>query len=136
MPARRRIPKGSATAADPTAEFERLLKSAPQATHYVLRLFVTGSTPRSLVAIANIRALCEKHLSGRHDLEVVDIYQQPSQAHGEQIIAAPTLIRESPKPPRRMIGDLSDERKVLVGLNLVPQGPPPGSSSDTTWIKL
>jgi circadian clock protein KaiB len=119
-----------------TQEFERLLKEAPTDTYYLLRLFVTGSTPRSVTAIANIRAICERFLAGRVDLEVVDIYQQPSEARNEQIIAAPTLVRELPKPPRRMVGDLSDAHKVLVGLNLIPVGAPPGDAPETKWMKI
>lgn len=84
-----------------------------------LLLYVAGSTSRSLVAIRNIRALCEKHLLGRYELEVIDIYQQPETAALAQIIAAPTLIKASPHPPRRAIGDLSNETKVLSALNLL-----------------
>jgi circadian clock protein KaiB len=93
--------------------------STPQ--RYVLRLYVTGSTPRSARAITNIRTLCDRHLEGRYDLEIVDIYQQPTLASGDQIIAAPTLIRKVPQPLRKVIGDLSDEEQFLVGLDLSPQ---------------
>lgn len=119
-----------------TKEFERLLQEAPKATHYVLRLFITGTTPRSVTAIANIRALCEQYLSGHFELEVVDIYQQPAEAQGEQIIAAPTLVREMPLPSRRMVGDLSDAKRVLVGLNLLPAGQTAETAVETKWIKL
>ena len=122
--------------ADVTEQFEKILKSAPEATHYVLRLFITGSTPRSMAAIANIRALCDRYLAGHFELEVVDIYQQPAEAQGEQIIAAPTLVRELPSPPRRMVGDLSDPQKVLLGLNLIPQGSASAAPVSTEWIKL
>ena len=84
----------------------------------MLRLYVTGMTPRSARAVASVRAICEQHLHGRYDLEVVDIYQQPSMAQGEQIVAAPTLIKKLPLPLRRMIGDLSNTERVLVGLDL------------------
>lgn len=87
---------------------------------YVLKLFVSGSTPRSLMAIENIRRICDEHLSGRYQLQVIDIYQQPQFAKSEQIIAAPTLIKKLPAPLRRFVGDLSDEQKILVGLDLVP----------------
>ena len=87
---------------------------------YVLRLYVTGSTPRSLAAITNIRRLCEEYLKGRYDLEVVDIYQQPVLARGEQIIAAPTLIKKLPAPLRKVVGDLSNELQVLLGLDIKP----------------
>jgi circadian clock protein KaiB len=85
---------------------------------YVLRLFVTGMTARSTRAIENLRAICDEYLAGRFDLEVVDIYQQPILASKEQIIAAPTLIKALPLPMRRIIGDLSNRRRVLLGLNL------------------
>lgn len=89
---------------------------------YVLRLYVTGSTSRSLRAIENIRRICNEHLEGRYDIEVIDIYQQPSLAKDEQIIAAPTLIRKLPLPLRRLVGDLSDEERVLFGLDLRAAG--------------
>lgn len=93
---------------------------SPQAPHYVLRLYVTGKTPNSLRAIANLKAICEEHLQGRYDLQVIDVYQQPSLAEGDQIVATPTLIRKLPVPLRRFIGDLSDKEKVLFGLDLRP----------------
>ncbi len=89
------------------------------AAHYVLHLFVTGSTPRSIRAISNIRKICEKHLEGRYDLEVVDISLHPMLAGGAQIIAAPTLIKTLPLPLRRFIGDMSQTDRLLVGLDLV-----------------
>ena len=85
----------------------------------MLRLYVTGLTPRSSRAVGNLKAVCDEYLAGRYDLEVIDIYQQPALARGEQIIAAPTLIKKLPLPVRRMIGDLSDRERVLVGLDLV-----------------
>jgi circadian clock protein KaiB len=85
---------------------------------YVLRLYITGSTPRSIRAVSNIRSICEEHLKGRYDLEVVDISQHPMLAKGEQIIAAPTLIKELPLPPRRFIGDMSGTERILIGLDL------------------
>jgi circadian clock protein KaiB len=88
---------------------------------YVLRLYVVGATPRSVHAIENLKNFCEEHLKGRYSLEVVDIYQQPMLAKGEQIVAAPTLIKSLPLPLRRMIGDMSDKEKVLVGLDLRPR---------------
>ena len=87
-------------------------------THYVLRLYVTGSTTRSARAIANIRKICEEHLEGRYDLEIVDISQHPMLAEGEQIIAAPTLIKKLPLPLRRFIGDMSQTERILFGLDL------------------
>jgi circadian clock protein KaiB len=85
---------------------------------YVLRLFVTGMTPRSSRAIQNVRAICEGHLEGRYELEVIDIYQQPELAQSEQIIAAPTLLKQLPLPLRRIIGEMSNEDRVLMGLDL------------------
>jgi circadian clock protein KaiB len=89
-----------------------------QDERYALRLYVTGTTPQSARAIANVRIICEEHLQGRYELEVVDLYQQPQLAEGEQIIVAPTLIKKLPLPLRRIIGDLSDIERVLVGLDL------------------
>lgn len=100
-----------------TKEFERRLNE-PEREKYVLRLFVTGITPRSTQAILNIRKICEENLKGRYELEVIDIYQQPKLAKDEQIIAAPTLIKKLPSPLRRVIGDLSNEERVLVGLDI------------------
>jgi circadian clock protein KaiB len=85
---------------------------------YVLRLYVAGLTPRSQMAIKNIKRICEEHLNGRYDLEVIDVYQEPVLAKGEQIIAAPTLIKKLPLPLRRFIGDLSDSERILLGLDL------------------
>ena len=85
---------------------------------YIFRLYVTGMTPRSTQAFAAIKALCEEHLQGRYDLEVIDIYQHPQLAKDEQIIAVPTLVKELPAPLRRLIGDLSDTERVLLGLDL------------------
>ena len=113
-----------------TAEFEGLLRETSNRQRYELRLYVTGTSPRSSQAITNVRALCEEFLPGRYDLEVIDIYQQPAQAAIEQIIAAPTLIKITPKPARRLIGNLSDRDKILVGLNLAVR------SASTAWIAL
>lgn len=85
---------------------------------YVLRLYVTGSSPQSLRAIANVKRLCDEHLKGRYELAIVDLYQQPQLAEGEQIIAAPTLVKKLPLPLRRIIGDMSDSTRMLVGLDL------------------
>lgn len=85
---------------------------------YVLRLYVTGTTAKSVRAIANIKQVCQEHLEGRYDLEVIDVYQRPSLAVGEQIVAVPTLVKKLPAPIRRLIGDLSDTERVLFGLDL------------------
>ena len=102
---------------DSTEAFERALAS-PREERYVLRLYVTGMTPKSARAIANVKTICEEHLKGRYDLEVIDLYQRPQLAEGEQIIAAPTLIKDLPLPLRRVIGDFSNSERVLVGLDL------------------
>jgi circadian clock protein KaiB len=102
---------------DATQAFERLLVS-PLEKHFVLRLYITGTTPQSMRAIANIKRLCEEHLKGHYELEVIDLYQQPQLAQGEQIIATPTLIKMLPPPLRRIIGDLSNTERVLAGLDL------------------
>lgn len=85
---------------------------------YVLQLFITGILPNSVRAVKNVKAICEKHLPGRYDLEIVDIYQQPSLALQEEIIAVPVLIKKSPLPEERMIGDFSDVDMVLMVLNI------------------
>ena len=88
---------------------------------YLLRLYVTGTTGKSVRAIQNVRRICEEHLCGLYDLEVVDIYKNLPLARGDQIIAAPTLIKRLPEPLRRLIGDMSDEQRVLVGLDIRPR---------------
>jgi circadian clock protein KaiB len=88
---------------------------------YLLRLYVTGTTGKSIRAIQNVRRICEEHLHDLYDLEVVDIYKNLPLARGDQIIAAPTLIKRLPAPLRRLIGDMSDEQRVLVGLDIRPQ---------------
>jgi circadian clock protein KaiB len=92
--------------------------TVPTSAHYTLRLYVTGATPRSARAISNIRKICEEHLEGHYDLEVVDITEHPMLAEGEQIIAAPTLIKKLPLPLRRFIGDMSQTERILIGLDL------------------
>lgn len=85
---------------------------------YLLRLFVTGITPQSSRAIANLKKICDERLKGMYDLEVIDLYQQPELAKEEQIIAAPTLVKKLPLPLRKIIGDMSDVDKLIIGLNL------------------
>jgi circadian clock protein KaiB len=98
-------------------------QSSPQPgePRFELRLYVAGMTPRSARAIANIKEICEEHLEGHYDLRVIDLYQEPVLAKGEQIIAVPTLIKKLPPPLRRLIGDLSDRDQVLIGLDLKPK---------------
>lgn len=85
---------------------------------YVLRLFISGFTPRSQRAIDNLKNICERHLAGRYRIEVIDLHQSPGVAHEEQIVATPTLLKVRPRPPRRVIGDLSQVDKVLRGLDI------------------
>jgi len=85
---------------------------------YILRLYITGFSPRSARAISNIRKICDEHLEGRHDLEVVDISQQPALAQSEQILAAPTLIKKWPLPARRFVGDMSQSERIVLGLDI------------------
>jgi circadian clock protein KaiB len=85
---------------------------------YVLRLYVAGLMPKSTLAIANMKKICEEHLQGQYALEVIDLYQQPQLAQGDQIVAVPTLIKKLPPPLRRIIGDMSNTERVLVGLDL------------------
>ena len=100
-------------------EFKKAITKSGQ-EKYVLRLYVAGMTPSSIKAIASVKRTCDEHLAGRCDLEVIDIYQQPKLAKGEQIIAAPT-IKKLPLPLRRIIGDMSDSEKFLVGIDLKPK---------------
>lgn len=109
------------TSKDATLRFEHALRKQAGDRNYVLRLYVTGMTPRSTAAIQNIKRICEEHLRGRYKLEIIDIYQQPVLARGEQIIAAPTLIRKLPLPLRRFIGDMSEVDRILLGLDLRPK---------------
>lgn len=106
------------------AAFEETMHEAPPGQAYVLRLYVTGTTPKSTLAIQNIRRICEEHLKGRYDLEVIDIYQHPVLARHEQIFAAPTLVKELPPPLRKLIGTMADEERVLLGLDLKPKAKP------------
>ncbi len=106
-----------------TGEFEKAAAKQGRAK-YVLRLYVTGMTPKSTRAISNVRKLCEKYLAGYYELEVIDVYQQPKLAKGEQIIATPTLIKKLPLPLRKLIGDMSDTERFLVGIDLKPKNSP------------
>lgn len=109
-PAGTRKPRASGAIEQPGAK-------ARQA-RYVLRLFVSGPSLKSALAVENIKRICEQHLKDRYDLEVIDIYQQPNLARHEQIVAVPTLIKQQPPPVRRLIGDLSNLKKALVALDL------------------
>jgi circadian clock protein KaiB len=99
-------------------DFEKLASAASESRH-VLRLYISGMTSRSTEALNNIRAICEAYLKGRYELEVVDVYKHPESTRIDQIIATPTLIKQLPLPLRRLVGTLSDEERVLIGLDLI-----------------
>jgi circadian clock protein KaiB len=105
---------------DQVEVFEEAIKASKD-KKYVLRLYVAGATARSTEAIVNIKRVCEEHLKGRYELQVIDIYQQPVLAKGEQIIAAPTLVKKLPLPLRKFIGSMVDTERILVGLDLKPR---------------
>ena len=94
------------------------VQARPEMWH--LRLYVAGQTPKSITAFANLKKLCEEHLKGQYTIEVIDLLENPKLAKGDQILAIPTLVRRLPPPLRKIIGDLSDTERVLVGLNIVP----------------
>jgi circadian clock protein KaiB len=106
-----------------TELFEQALAKS-QEQHYILRLYIAGTTVQSLKALQNLKRICEEYLHNRYELEVIDIYQQTEGIPTQNIIAIPTLIKELPLPLQKMIGNLSDTEKVLVGLNIVPKFPP------------
>jgi circadian clock protein KaiB len=95
----------------------------PEAEFWQLRLYVAGQSPKSLRAFANLKELCEEHLAGRHEIEVIDLIEHPDLGRSDDILAIPTLVRRLPAPLRKIIGDLSDTKRVLVGLRLAPQPP-------------
>jgi circadian clock protein KaiB len=103
---------------------ERLSKNAPSSEKsikgpkYELRLYVAGQTPRSLTAFANLKKICDEHLAGQYHIEIIDLLKHPQLASGDQILAIPTLVRKLPPPIRKIIGDLSNTERVLVGLDL------------------
>src|SRR5580765_891985 len=93
-------------------------KAKPTEMQYDLRLYVAGQTPRSLQALSNLKKICDEHLAGRYRVEIIDLLKKPQLAAGDQILAIPTLVRAIPKPARKIIGDLSNTERVLVGLDL------------------
>ena len=110
---------------DATEIFEEALKTtALRRAKYILRLYVTGSTGRSLRAVDNLKRLCEEHLADEYDLEVIDIYNDPDAAREAQLVAAPTLVKKLPLPIRKFVGDLSDTQKILVGLDIYKRQSP------------
>jgi len=102
----------------PAQTGEKTVPGIAASSRYILKLYVAGQSPKSINAIANINKICKENLQGRYELEVIDLYQQPQLAKGDQIIAVPTLIKNLPLPLRRIIGDLSDTERVLVGLDI------------------
>ena len=108
-----------------TEAFEEALKGrALRRAKYILRLYVTGSSTRSLRAVHNLKKICEEHLPDDYDLEVIDIYENPAAAREEQIIAAPTLVKKLPHPLRKFVGDLSNTQKILNGLDIYKRQEP------------
>lgn len=99
-------------------DFDKMV-STRKKDKYILRLYITGTTSRSMLAITNLKKICKEYLEGSYELEVIDLFQQPALAKDEQIIAAPTLIKKLPLPFRRIIGDMSNKEKVLMGLDLI-----------------
>ena len=96
----------------------RIITPSPEAKAYVLRLYVAGQTPKSVLAFTNLKLICEEHLQGWYEIEVIDLLENPQLARGDQILAIPTLVRRLPEPIKKIIGDLSNTERVLVGLNL------------------
>jgi circadian clock protein KaiB len=111
MPATASIPKKKPASAEAEAETREM---------WNLRLYVAGKTQRAITAFENLEKICEEHLAGKYSIEVIDLLKNPQLARGDQIIAVPTLVRKLPKPVRKIIGDLSNKEKVLVGLDLRP----------------
>jgi circadian clock protein KaiB len=99
------------------------VRRAPKAESWNLRLYVAGQTPKSLTAFSNLKRLCEEHLAGRYQIDVIDLMKEPQRAQGDQILAIPTLVRKLPAPMRRVIGDLSNLDRVMVGIDLKPLEP-------------
>ncbi|OGW48090.1 MAG: circadian clock protein KaiB [Nitrospirae bacterium GWC2_57_9] len=93
-------------------------RTVPEAPLFDLRLYIAGQTPKSLTAIANLKKICEEHLKGQYRIEVIDLLKNPQLAAGDQILAIPTLVRKLPEPIKKIIGDLSSEEKVLIGLDV------------------
>lgn len=103
-----------------TASQKAPAKAAKAPAKYDLRLYVAGQTPRSLQALSNLKRICEEHLAGNYHVEIIDLLQKPQLAAGDQILAIPTLVRTVPQPLRKIIGDLSNTERVLVGLDVRP----------------
>ena len=115
--------KSAAKAKDSLAELaeKALHEEQPEVAEWQLRLYVAGQTAKSIAAFENLKRVCETHLAGRYSIEVVDLLVNPRLAAGDQILAVPTLVRKFPEPIRKIIGDLSNEERVLVGLDVQPR---------------
>jgi len=109
---------GKSRASAKPAKTARPAKAKAKATQYDLRLYVAGQTPRSMQAVSNLKRICEEHLAGQYRIQIIDLLEKPQLAAGDQILAIPTLVRAIPKPARKIIGDLSNIDRVLVGLDL------------------
>lgn len=128
LPARKKLPvgKNAAVASLATRSNRALAAGNParsakaRSEEWILRLYVAGQTPKSLTAFSNLKRICEEHLAGRYRIEVIDLAKAPQLAHGDQIVALPTLVRKLPAPIKRIIGDLSNIERVLVGMDLQP----------------
>lgn len=103
---------------DIIVQLEEAIKRAAEG-HFILKLYVSGSSTRSAKAIANVQTLCNEHLADRYELEIIDVFQQPELASEMQLVAAPTLVKEQPEPVRRIVGDMSNEDRVLHSLNII-----------------
>jgi len=118
------LKKATVHGSNQVRKLESLLRKNTR-EHYVLKLFVTGSTPRSLDAIARVKSICEEEIAGRYTLQVIDVHQEPELAEQDQIIALPTLLKTLPSPLRKILGSFSEREKVLAVLGLPPKGSPP-----------
>ena len=107
----------------------RTTRKKPASTEWILRLYVAGHSARSAATLRNLEAICEEHLAGRYRIELIDLLKHPQLARGDQIVAVPTLVRHLPPPMKKIIGDLSNEERVLVGLDLRPRGGRGGARS-------
>ena|SRR5215203_4973577 len=103
-----------------TSKSEKISSRQPEVTKWELRLYIAGNTPRSMTALSNLKKYCEEHMANQYSIEVIDLLVHPQLAAGDQILAVPTLVRKIPAPVRKIIGDLSNEEKVLVGLDIRP----------------
>ncbi len=99
-------------------ELNPVMAMAKKSKKYELRLYIAGNTPKSVTALSNLKRYCEEHLKGQYEIEIIDLLKNPQLAAGDQILAVPTLVKKAPEPVRKIIGDLSNEAKVLVGLDI------------------